>query len=212
MLVLFISFFVIILSVEKIETIRLEYKYSNEEYLTYSEIQIIERHDFEKHLGETIEYIEINLIKNIEKRINSLRLIPHEQYKYNQLSETTYQQIDDQFLSHPAELSSFGGHIVLSSPNQPKFPQDDIQIGNSWIIPITNSLGEIHYKLIHIDENEIAQIDFEGGLSISSDASLIGKWTFDIKRGITLTLKTSSTSSILSDYGITKIITKKLIT
>jgi hypothetical protein len=72
-------------------------------------------------------------------------------------------------------------------------------------------LTTIHYKFIHIDENEIADIEFEGGLVISPDTSLTGKWTFDIQRGMTLTLKAISTSSILSDFGTTKTITRKLL-
>lgn len=212
--------YVIIFSLEKVETIRLEYKYLSGKYYTYSEIQIIERHDFEKGIDESIEYIEMNYteyineidsIKNIKKQINSIRIIPNNEHKIKQLSETTYLKFGEEFLSRPAELSSIDGHILLSSPDQPNFPENDIEIGGKWVIPIMNLVGEIHYNLIDIDKNEIAKIEFEGGLSISSHTNLNGKSIFDIKQGIILKQKTTSISSILSDQRITKIINKKLL-
>jgi len=46
---------------------------------------------------------------------------------------------------------------------------------------------------------------------MSMDASIIGKWTFDIKRGTTLTQQTISISSILLNHRITKTITQKIL-
>lgn len=44
-----------------------------------------------------------------------------------------------------------------------------------------NSIGEIQYKLIHInDQNQIVKIEFDGDLTMSPDTSLTGKWTFNI--------------------------------
>ncbi|CAF0920037.1 unnamed protein product [Rotaria sordida] len=120
--------------------------------LTYSEIDLIERRDVEKCLDETIEYIEMNYteeivkiesIENIQRKINSIRMFLFNRYKYEQLLETTYRIFEDQSINRPAELSSLNGRILLPPLNQLNFPQDDIQIGYTWIIPIRNSLGEI---------------------------------------------------------------------
>ncbi|CAF1209305.1 unnamed protein product [Rotaria sordida] len=220
MFVLLIVLYLQILSWKKSETVRLEYKYSAEQRLTYSEIEIIERRDVEKRLDETIEYIEMNYtevivkiksIENIQRKKNSIRMFPFNRYKYEQLFETTYRIIEDQTINHPGELSSLNGRILLPPPNQPNFPQNHIQIGSTWIIPIQNSLGEIQYKLIDIDDNKIAYIVFEGDLIMNFDARLTGKWAFDIEKGITLTQEIVSSSSMLADYRLTKIITKKLL-
>ncbi|CAF2838869.1 unnamed protein product [Rotaria sp. Silwood2] len=220
MFVLLVILFFQILSWEKCETIRLEYKFSAEKRLTYSEIQIIEHHDVEKHLDETIEYIEMNYteeiikiesINNIQRKINSIRMFPFNQYKYEQLFETTYRIFEDQSIIRPAKLSSLNGRILIPPPNEPTFPQHDSQIGHTWTIPIINSLGEIHYKLIYIDENQITLIQFEDEPVMYFDASLTGKWTFDVQRGITLTQETVSSSSMLADQRVTKIIKIKLL-
>jgi hypothetical protein len=220
MFVLLLLLLITILSWEKSETIRLEYKFSKEKCLNYSEIQLIERRDIEKRLDESIEYIQMNYteqmieidsIEYIQRQINSVQIIPPNRYKHNQLFETTHRKVGDQSISRPVELSSVDGHILLPPPNEPNFPIDDISIGKSWSIPIMNSLGEVQYKVTKIDQNKIVTIEFEGGLKMSPDASLIGKWTFDNKRGITLTQQTISSSSILSDQQITKTITKRLL-
>ena len=208
------------LLVQQTETIRLEHKISHGQVLTYSEIQIIERHEIDKHLDQTIEYIEMNYteyiteivsIKHIERKIDSIRIIPRNQHKFKQLSETTHRRFGDQSLSQPAELSTVDGNIILPPPNEPTFPEHELEINQTWVIPIMNSLGEIHYKLIHIDENNLADIKFEGGLAVSPDTILTGKWTFDIQRGVTLTQQTISTSSIFADRRITKTIIQTLL-
>jgi hypothetical protein len=86
-----------ICSWEKVESVQLEYKYSLGEYLTYYQIQIMERHDAKTHLAETIEYIqmnyteeinEINHEKYIQRRVHNLQIIPDNKYKYDQLFQT----------------------------------------------------------------------------------------------------------------------------
>ena len=67
------------------------------------------------------------------------------------------------------------------------------------------------YKLIYIDENNLAGIEFEGGLALSPDTVLTGRWTFDIQRGVSLTQHTINTSSIFADRRITKTIIQKLL-
>lgn len=208
------------LLVQLTKTIRLEYKISNGQILTYSEVQIIEQHDVNKHLDQTIQYIQMNYteyitemdsIKHIERKIDSIRIIPTNQHKSKQLSEATHRKFGDQSMSRPAELSTVDGNIILPPPNDPSFPEHELEINQTWIIPIMNSLGEIHYKLIRIDENNLAEIEFEGGLAVSPDTILTGKWTFDIQRGVTLTQQTISTSSIFADRRITKTIIQKLL-
>ncbi|CAF1287585.1 unnamed protein product [Rotaria sp. Silwood1] len=220
MIAVFVVLFLQILLWEKSLTVRLEYKYSVGQRLTYLELQIIERHDVEKRLDETIEYIEMNYteeiikidsIDNIQRKMNSIRMYPFDRYKHKQLLETTYRIFENQSINRPAELSSLNGRIIIPPPNEPSFPQDDIKIGHIWTIPIINSLGEIHYKLIDIDEYEIAHIEFEDEPVMYFDASLTGKWTFDVQRGITLTQETVSSSSMLADHRVTKTITKKLL-
>jgi len=63
--------------------IRLEYQFFNENSLTYSKIQISKRCHLEKYLDEIIEYIKIDSIINVQRRINFTRIILHNQYKYN---------------------------------------------------------------------------------------------------------------------------------
>lgn len=217
-----IQFFLLIkmFLLKKVETIRLEYKYVVGKSYTYFEIQTIERHYFIQHFDETIEYIEmnyteylneINSIKTIERRMNSIRIIPINEHKINQLSERIFRKFGEEYLSHPVELSSIDGHILLTLPYEPNLPENDIEIGRKWIIPIMNSLGEIYFNLININNNKIARIDFQGGLTTSFDASLTGKWNFDIEQGIILKQKTISISSILSDDKIIKTNRKKLL-
>jgi hypothetical protein len=63
-----------ICSWEKVESVQLEYKYSVGEYLTYYQIQIMERHDAKTHLDEMMEYIQMNYTEEINE-------INHEKYK-----------------------------------------------------------------------------------------------------------------------------------
>ncbi len=72
-----------------------------------------------------------------------------------------------QFSNRSAELSFSEGHLLLSPPNYPQFPQHDIQINDTSIIPIINSLGQIQYELIHINEEQIAKIDFDAEIPVS---------------------------------------------
>jgi len=95
-------------------------------------------------MNYTEHITEIDSIKNIERQINSIRIIPENQYKFNQLSETIHRKFGEQVISHPVELSSIDGHILLPPLYEPNFPEDDIQTGQTWIVPILNSLGEIH--------------------------------------------------------------------
>lgn len=213
-------FFYFILLWKTIEAIRFEYKFSNNESLTYSEIQFIERYDMEKHLDETIEYIEMNYtekiieiesIKNIQRRVYSIRMFPFNKYKYEQLFEITYRKTHNLSITHPAELSSWNGRILLSPPNEPNFPQDDILIGTTWKIPIINSFGEIQYTLNNVDDNQIAFIEFKSDLVSFIDTNLNGKWMFDMQKGITISLESICSSSILSNHIITKIIKKQFL-
>ena len=208
------------LLLQRTESIRLEYKISSGQFLVYSEIQIVERHDVDKRLEQTVEYIqmnytehvtEINSIKHIERKINSIQIIPRNHNKLKQLSETTHRQFGQQAMSRPAELSTVDGHIILPPPTEPTFPEHELDVNQTWVVPIMNSLGEIHYKLLHIDENSLADIEFEGGLAVSPDTLLMGKWSFDIERGITLAQQTTSTSSIFADRRITKTTIQKLL-
>jgi hypothetical protein len=210
-----------ICSWEKVESIRLEYKYSVGECLTYREIQIMERHDATRHLDETIQYIqmnfteqiiEINNEKYLQRRVHSLQIIPDNKFKYDELFQTTQTSFHQQSSNRPAELSSSEGHLLLSSPSHPQFPQHYIQINETWIIPIMNSLGEIQYKLIDINEEQIAHIHFEAEIPISSGTLLTGFYSFHIQQGSTLTQQTISASSALADIQLTKTITRKLLT
>lgn len=97
MLLLLSLLILMICSWEKVESVQLEYKYSVGEYLTYYQIQIMERHDAKTHLDETIEYIqmnyteeinEINHEKYIQRRVHNLQIIPDNKYKYDQLFQT----------------------------------------------------------------------------------------------------------------------------
>jgi hypothetical protein len=94
MMLLLLSFFILMIcSWEKVESVQLEYKYSVGECLTYCQIQIMERHDATTHVDETIEYIQMNYTEeineiNIQRRVDSLRIIPDNKYKYDQLFQT----------------------------------------------------------------------------------------------------------------------------
>ena len=97
MLLLLSLLILMICSWEKVESVQLEYKYSVRECLTYCQIQIMERHDATTHVDETIEYIqmnyteeinEINHEKYIQRRVDSLQIIPDNKYKYDQLFQT----------------------------------------------------------------------------------------------------------------------------
>ncbi|CAF3261576.1 unnamed protein product, partial [Rotaria socialis] len=90
----------------------------------------------------------------------SIRIFPFNRYKYKDLSETAQRKFDNQSIIRPAELSSLNGRILIPSPNEPSFPQNNVEIGTTWIIPILNLLGEIQHKIIPIDENQIVSIQF----------------------------------------------------
>lgn len=180
----------------------------------------MERHDVDKRFDQTVEYIQMNYtehiteidsIKYIERKVDSIRIIPRNQHKLKQFSETTRRQFGHQSISRPVELSTVDGHLILPPPSEPSFPEHELEINQTWVVPIINSLGEIHYKLLHIDENNLADIELEGGLAVSPDTYLTGKWTFDIERGVTLTQQTVSTSSIFADRRLTKTIIQKLL-
>lgn len=217
------SYFFIIFLDKTIESIRLEYKWINEQQRYYSEIQIFERHDLEKNLHQCHEFIEmfykeqiieIDSIQYIEKHVSSVRIVPSNRRKQSQLMQTDRRIIADEILSsRSSQLSSITGHILLSSPNEPSFPLDDIQIGSTWNIPIMNSLGSVEYKLNHIDiQNELVHIEYEGALNMLSDALLTGQWIFHFQRGFTIEQHIISTSSIFSEYQYTQIINKTLLT
>ena len=114
-----------IYSWEKVESVQLEYKYSVGEYLTYYQIQIMERHDAKTHLDETFEYIQMNYTKEIneinhekyiQRRVHNLQIIPDNKYKYDQLFQTSQLPFQQQLSNRPAELSSSEGHLLLSPP------------------------------------------------------------------------------------------------
>ncbi|CAF3234590.1 unnamed protein product [Rotaria socialis] len=92
--------------------------------------------------------------------VSSIRIFPFNRYKYKELSETAQRKFDNQSIIRPAELSSLNGRILIPSPNEPSFPQNNVEIGTTWIIPILNLLGEIQHKIIPIDENQIVSIQF----------------------------------------------------
>lgn len=217
-----VYFFIIFLD-KTIESIRLEYKWINGQRRNYSEIQILERYDLEKNLHQCQEFIEmfyteqtieIDSIQYIEKHFPSVRIVPSNPRKKTQLMQTDRRIIGDDVLSsRPAQISSITGHILLSSPNEPRFPLDDIQIGSTWNIPMMNSLGIVEYKLNQIDiQKEFVQIEFEGALNMLSDALLTGQWKFHFEKGYTIQQHIISTSSIFSEHKFIQIINKTLLT
>ncbi|CAF2722775.1 unnamed protein product [Rotaria sp. Silwood2] len=120
-------------------------------------------------------------------------------------------RVQNQTINCPIELSSINGRVIIPPPIEPSSPQDDIQIGHIWTISIINSFGKIYYKLIHTDESQLANIEFEDEPTMYLNTSLTGKWTCDIQRGITLTQEIVSSSSMLVNHRIIKTITKKLM-
>ena len=209
-----------ILSWNIIETVRLEYKHPVGRSLKYSEIQITDVHDAGRHLDEITEYtemiytervIEIDSNKSIQVRLNSFRMFPLSRYKYDLFLKIMNQTLGKRLISRDVDLSLVDGNIILPPPNEAYFPEEDVEIGKVWADLILDSIGEMQYKLVDIDENQIARIEFESNLGIFSDAILTGKLTFDIQRGITLKQTTDSSSSVFPERRTTRRTIKKLL-
>lgn len=220
MFVLFVLIYLKIFYWENVESIELKYKYLHGDNLTYSQIEIIERHDGNRHLDETMEFIQMNFTDSIQEEnstkiirrtMNSIKIIPKNELKLKEFLQIKSRQINDESLSKPIELSSFNGNLLLLPRNEIQFPVNQIEINQTWNMNIENSLGKIVYKLKSIENNRFAQIEYEGSLIISSFGDLIGNVTFDIEKGITIYEQIISSSSLLLDQTFTKTIIKRFL-
>lgn len=214
--------FVLFLLDRPTDSIRLEHRSIDRQRLKYTETQLVERHDLEKNLRQCRELVEmlyteefslIDSIRHVERRVSSLRIVPPNPTKRSQLVQSSRRPIGtDDSTTRPLQLSSTTGHVLLSAPNEPPFPVDDLQIGSTWTLPLLNSLGQVEYNLTEIDEqNEVVWIELEGQLPVIADALLTGRWKFHSGKGITLQLDLISTSSVLADQQFTQFTNKTLL-
>ena len=219
----FVFLFVIYFSCENIDSIELKYKYSIGDQLTYFQTEIVERHDRNRGVEETIEFIQMNFtdfiqeeeeensMKIIRRQMNSLKIIPKNDLKFKELSKINSHRIDEESLSKPIVLSSYNGNVLLLPRNEIYFPRNQIEINETWIHPIANSLGQIQYQFKSIEQNRFAHIEYEGTLEMSAFADLIGNVTFDIDKGILIYEQIISSSSLLLDFTFTKTIIKRFL-
>jgi len=92
-----------------------------------------------------------------------------------------------------------------------RLPKEPVKVGGTWKIPIAEYLatvgqgvpkgaeGNIEFKLVSVDENDVAKISIKGVWTYSENGARVvvtqdGEWLFDVKRG--RDLKLSATGEI----------------